>query len=261
MRTASALRWGGCLALALALHAGGAYALIARWQPSATDVASAPAILIDFAPEAAAPAPPTDLPPAPPAPQAEAQPPTPPEPVTPVEDKPPPEKPAEQAAEKPADIKPPPTAEESEVKLPPPRPTPPKEVERKPPQRQASLASAPAAAAQRAPRAVAAAPGTSERHSDAVPNWRSALVAQIERYKRYPEEARARGDQGVAQVAFSVDRSGGVHDARLVHSSGSSLLDRDALAWIARAQPLPPPPPELPGALISVVVPLRYFVR
>jgi protein TonB len=91
-----------------------------------------------------------------------------------------------------------------------------------------------------------------------VPNWKSRLVAQIERHKRYPAAAEARGEQGTAQVAFSVDRHGGVHGAHLVRGTGSPALDSDALAWLARATPLPPPPPEVSGALIPIVVPLRY---
>jgi len=35
---------------------------------------------------------------------------------------------------------------------------------------------------------------------------------------------------------------------RLVKSSGSSVLDKKALPLVQRAEPLPPPPPEVPGA-------------
>jgi protein TonB len=94
-----------------------------------------------------------------------------------------------------------------------------------------------------------------------LPNWKSLLVAQLERNKRFPAEAQARGEHGVAQLAFSVDRRGGVHNARIVRSSGSSLLDRETLALVQRAQPLPPPPPELAGAQIAIVVPIRYNMR
>ena len=87
------------------------------------------------------------------------------------------------------------------------------------------------------------------------------MVATLERSKRYPSEARARGEQGVAQLAFSIDRHGGVHHARIVRSSGSSLLDEATLALIERAQPLPPPPPEIAGAEIAIVVPIRYNIR
>ena len=102
-------------------------------------------------------------------------------------------------------------------------------------------------------------PGASSRNSNAMPNWTSQLVAALERQKRYPSEAR--GDHGTAQLAFNVDRQGGVHNARITRSSGSSVLDHEALALVQRAQPLPPPPPEVPGAQIPIVVPIRYNAR
>ena len=143
-----------------------------------------------------------------------------------------------------------------------PPPIPPQKLkEEKPKQQLASVPSAPSTAEERAERAAAPAPGASSRNPNAVPNWKSRLVATLERSKRYPSEARARGEQGVAQLAFSIDRHGGVHHARIVQSSGSSLLDAATLALIERAQPLPPPPPELAGAEIAIVVPIRYNIR
>ena len=109
-----------------------------------------------------------------------------------------------------------------------------KPVEKKLKQKHASLASAPSTAENKAERAAAPMPGASSHNSDAVPNWKSQLVARLERYKRYPPEAQSRGEHGVAQLAFSVDRSGGVHNARIVRSSGSSVLDRETLSlWSA----------------------------
>jgi periplasmic protein TonB len=137
-------------------------------------------------------------------------------------------------------------------------PKPSEKLRQKPARKQASLTSAPSAVEQKAERAAAAAPGAVSQNSNALPNWKSALVAQIERHKRYPDGAR---DYGVALVAFSVDRSGGVHHPHIVRSSGSSLLDHDAIAWVERSQPLPPPPPEIAGAQIAITVPLGYTVR
>jgi protein TonB len=125
----------------------------------------------------------------------------------------------------------------------------------------ASLASAPNSADRKAERAAAPMPGASSRDSKALPNWTSQLVARLERYKRYPSEAQSRGDHGVVRLAFSVDRSGGVHHARIVSSSGSSVLDRETLSLIERAAPLPAPPAEVGGAQIAVVVPIRYNIR
>jgi protein TonB len=83
----------------------------------------------------------------------------------------------------------------------------------------------------------------------------------LERAKRYPSEARSHDELGIAQLAFSVDRHCGVHDAHIVRSSGSELLDRETLAMAERAQPLPPSPPELPGTQIAIVEPIRYNIR
>jgi protein TonB len=99
----------------------------------------------------------------------------------------------------------------------------------------------------------------SEDRSNAIPTWRSAIAALIERNKRYP--ANARNDRGIAQVSFSVDRQGRVVSSRVLASSGSAALDREALEMIKRAQPFPPPPAALAGAEVSLTVPVRFNMR
>ena len=133
--------------------------------------------------------------------------------------------------------------------------------EKKPKQKHASLTSAPSTAEHRAERAAAPMPGASSRNPNALPNWKSQLVARLERYKRYPSEAQARGEHGVAQLAFSVDRSGGVHHARIVRSSGSSLLDRETLALVRARATAAAAAAGNAGAQIAIVVPIRYNIR
>jgi protein TonB len=238
-RWPEAARWGACFALAVAFHAAGAAALFARWTEDSNLVAGTAIVMVNLAPVAISPNITTDVAPGPL--QQEAQP------------EPEPEKPIEKV-ELPPDQK-----AEPVVAMPPPKPveTPPKE--KKPKQKHASLASAPTRADQQADRPAAPMPGLSSRNSDALPNWKTQLVAKLERSKRYPSEAR--GDQGTTQLAFSVDRQGNVHNARITRSSGSSVLDHETLALVQRAQPLPPPPPEVPGAQIPIVVPIRYNAR
>jgi len=237
------LRWGACFALALSFHAAGAAALLARWSEDSDLVANAPVIMIDLAPVPVAPdITPNELPPDHVLSRAE-------------EPEPEPEKPVEKI-----EMTPDPAPQPELAVTPPPKPIE-KPKEKKPKQKRASVASAPSTAEHRAERAAAPIPGASSRDSDALPNWKSQLVARIERYKRYPSEAQSRGEQGVAQLAFNIDRSGGVHHARIVRSSGSSLLDRETLMLIERAQPLPPPPPHVPDSQLSVVVPIRYSFR
>jgi protein TonB len=83
-------------------------------------------------------------------------------------------------------------------------------------------------------------------------------MARLEQAKRYPREAQSRSVEGVPQVRFSLDRAGKVLSASLKQSSGSSLLDAEAVAMIHRADPLPPPPPEIEGETIELIVPIRF---
>jgi protein TonB len=235
-------RWSLCLAFVLGFHAAGVAALLAHWNDDTDLVANAPVITIELAPVAVAPqTQPMELPPGPEQTEARSEP------------EPQPQKPVETDEIKPA------PAKDAELTVAPPKP--PEKPKRKPSREQANLTSAPSAVEQKAERAAAPAPGALSHNSNAVPSWKSALVSQLERYKRYPSEAQTRGETGVAQLAFTVDRSGGVHHARIVRSSGSSALDSATLDLVTRAQPLPPPPPEIQGAQIPIVVPIRYSAR
>jgi len=252
-RHSGVLRWGACFALALGFHGAGAAALIARMHDDNALMPNSPAIMIDLAPMAVAPTTtPSDAPPD----QVESKEmiepdPQPEKPIeeTKVEPEPEPEKPPEKI-EQPPDNSPKPEL----AVMPPPKPEKPKE-HKKPKQKMASVARTPSSADNHAERAAAPSPGANG-NPNAVPSWMSQLFSHLERYKRYPSDAR--GDSGIVQVAFSIDRGGSVHGARVLRSSGSSALDQAALAMLSRASPLPPPPPEKPGASISISVPIRY---
>jgi periplasmic protein TonB len=95
-----------------------------------------------------------------------------------------------------------------------------------------------------------------ESRSNVIPRWLSLVSAQIERNKRYPDDAK--NDRGIVQISFSIDQQGRVLSSHLVTTSGSSALDREALALIKRAQPFPPPPP---GATLSFTVPVKFNTR
>lgn len=233
-------RWAACFVLALSFHVAGAAALLARWNDSSDLVANAPVITIELAPMPVAPeTTPNELPPGPQQQDAERE--------------PEPKKPLEKQIELPPDM----NAETLQAVVPP--KTVEKPQEKKP--KHSSLASAPSSAETRSDRASAPTAGANSQNPNAVPNWKSQLAAQLERNKRYPPEAQSRGEQGTAQLAFSVDRSGGIHNARIARSSGSSALDQATLDLIARAAPLPPPPPEILGGQIPISVPIRYNMR
>lgn len=140
----------------------------------------------------------------------------------------------------------------------PPSPPPPK---KKKASRPMQLASAPMPAPQIDARATAPSQGMpSPASRQAALTWNSAISAALERAKRYPPEAKSRGEQGTAVVAFSVDRAGNVLSSRIARSSGSSILDQETLATVARAS-LPPAPAEHPGTRFSFSVPIRFNIR
>lgn len=284
-------RWGGAVAVVLAVHAAGGWLAVTLRTPAPPESDGLPpAILLDLAPVAAAPSGElTDLPPGPP--MVEAAPEPVPEPPVPVEVPPdeipplpvpvpdpvvePVPEPVEMPAPDPLPVKldtpempvPPPAA----VILPPSRPVvaqkpppPARKVESRkavnkelpPAARTTADAGAPNAAA--APAAPGTGMGTASKA--ALATWRGRLIAHLNRHKRFPAGVRK---AGVVTVAVTLDRSGAVLSARLVKGSGEPALDDDAVALMKRASPLPAPPEEVsPGrATISFAVPVDYARR
>jgi protein TonB len=250
------LRWALSGAIVVALHGAVAAAMI-NWNDDSASEPTA-ALVVDLAPFPTAPPESiANLPPGPLTPDSEASPQT---VVKEVK-----EEVEERTETEPSrdEVQPElPRAVDPEVAL---DATPPKPEQKAELPQEAQLASeamAPPPMPEVAPAEVAAAPvqgPPSVDRSNAVPTWRSSIAALLERNKRYPADAR--NDRGVAQVAFSLDRKGRVMSSRIVTTSGSPALDREALEMIKRSQPFPPPPAALPGTEVSLTVPVRFNMR
>jgi protein TonB len=78
--------------------------------------------------------------------------------------------------------------------------------------------------------------------------------------KRYPAEAQARQQQGVALLRFAIDGTGRVVSRALVKSSGVASLDEETLTLVNRAGPFPPPPPGMPVP-VEISVPVRFSIK
>lgn len=87
-----------------------------------------------------------------------------------------------------------------------------------------------------------------------VRNW-------LHDHKRYPRRARIRMIRGEATVGFVLDRSGRVVSYELRKSTGHDILDREVLAMIRRASPMPPFPPGLRREKINFNVPVNFDMR
>lgn len=100
--------------------------------------------------------------------------------------------------------------------------------------------------------------GTTTAPSDVPSTWKVRLMSHLDRYKRYPEAARARRVEGTALLSFGMDRDGRVLGYYIVRSSGCPELDDEVLAMIERASPLPPAPPVVRQQIVQLVVPVRF---
>ncbi|HYC05074.1 MAG TPA: energy transducer TonB [Azospirillaceae bacterium] len=92
-------------------------------------------------------------------------------------------------------------------------------------------------------------------------SWRQQMLAQVQEYKVYPDEARRRREEATVMVKFTMDRGGRVIYVRVLDSSGNPLLDQAAMDAVKRASPLPEPPPGVPGSPIAVVLPVAFMLE
>jgi protein TonB len=49
--------------------------------------------------------------------------------------------------------------------------------------------------------------------------------------------------------------------SRIVQTSGFASLDRETIDTVRRAEPFPPPPPNMPGETFEFTVPIRFKIR
>ena len=108
--------------------------------------------------------------------------------------------------------------------------------------------------------AVAAKQGISSKPSEASLTWQKAVALHLNKHKTYPGRARDRGEEGVATVWISIDRSGKVIASQLVTTSGSQLLDKEAVDLVSRANPLPRPPSDIMDLAYDFTLPIRFRI-
>jgi periplasmic protein TonB len=110
---------------------------------------------------------------------------------------------------------------------------------------------------------TAAASAASRRvEANAEATWEGKILARLEAKKRYPRAAQARHEEDAVYVKFSVNRRGEVlPGSAVVRSNGFALLDAEVLDLLKRASPLPPPPAEVSGEAIEMVVPVDFYLR
>lgn len=110
--------------------------------------------------------------------------------------------------------------------------------------------------AQEAPKPLAPAPGADAAARAVKLTWQKALMAHLNRNKRYPGGASRRSAE--VAVAFTLDRLGHVVSSNVKRSSGDRAFDEAALAMMKRADPVPPPPPVMADDGLTFEVPVMF---
>lgn len=149
---------------------------------------------------------------------------------------------------------------EVRAETPPTKFTPPQPRRTPPPKQQASSqTSAPKPAAQQAQQAAAPqqAP-TAPPSSSQVNRWESSVFRHLGQRRKFPPDARARGEKGEVVVQFTIDASGRVLSVSIARSSGFASLDQAARDLVLGASPVPAPPAGIERSRLTVGMPIDY---
>ncbi|MCM8596627.1 TonB family protein [Accumulibacter sp.] len=97
--------------------------------------------------------------------------------------------------------------------------------------------------------------------ADDLRQYRIALAVAARRFKRYPALARERGIEGRVEVAVDVRSWPHGPELSLARSSGSALLDRQAIWMIEQASASTTLPEGLRGRNFSVLLPVEFSLE
>lgn len=80
---------------------------------------------------------------------------------------------------------------------------------------------------------------------EAMLRYQDMIKQRIEQARRYPSWARKRKTEGTIYLRFTVLPNGTSQEIRILRSSGSKKLDKEAVFTIKRAEPFPSAPKEI----------------
>lgn len=89
------------------------------------------------------------------------------------------------------------------------------------------------------------------------------LMAWLNKYKKYPVEAKKQRLQGTVKLQFTLDRQGQILDYKINESSGNTVLDNAALEMLRAAAPLPAMPDDFypERQQMPLVIPVEYSLK
>ena len=106
---------------------------------------------------------------------------------------------------------------------------------------------------------IGASPESSQGVSaDDLRHYRLSLAISARRFKRYPTLALEQGGEGTAEVALNFSAHLPVPQIGLLSSSGSRILDEQALEMVSQAAHATVIPESLKGHELRVVLPVKF---
>ena len=108
-------------------------------------------------------------------------------------------------------------------------------------------------------RSVAPVHGIGESAQRVRATWQKALIAHLDKHKRYPADRIAKSAEIL--VSFVLDRMGHVLSASIVKGSGDPAFDDAALAMVRRSDPVPQPPPLVADGGLNFTLPVLFKVK
>lgn len=91
-----------------------------------------------------------------------------------------------------------------------------------------------------------------------IQGYNRSVYRTVNKHKNYPMIARRMRLQGKVYIEIMIDAQGNIKMARVKHSSGHTVLDKEALKTIKRIKRLPSPPTALGWSSRRLTIPLVY---
>ncbi len=95
----------------------------------------------------------------------------------------------------------------------------------------------------------------------AMLRYQDMIKQRIEKFRKYPLRARRNQTQGIVGLKFYVFANGSTGSVKIVQSSGSELLDTEALNTIKRASPFLPIPLGIHQDKITIHVSIIFSLK
>ncbi len=95
----------------------------------------------------------------------------------------------------------------------------------------------------------------------AIINYRSHLSRHPKKFMRYPQRSQMRREEGVVQLAVSINRSGEILSVKIDSSSNYPRLDRAAISAVKQAEPFQAFPSEISEERMEFLIPFAFKLR